>query len=77
MSLPFADPYEGMTPQRWHELLQRERCERDAARRRLVRGLALSLRSVVGYCCDLAMRRSPPRREPANEILGRRVRRVS
>jgi hypothetical protein len=46
MSLPFADPYENIAPQRWHELLQRERYERDAARQRLFAGAAFCVRAA-------------------------------
>ena len=51
MSLPFPDPYENMTPQHWLELSQRERYERDAARRRFLASLVFCIRaamSVVG-----------------------------
>ena len=50
MGLPFADPYENMTPQRWQELSQRERYERDAARRRLFAGLLFCIRAVIKHC---------------------------
>jgi hypothetical protein len=53
MSLPFADPYENMTPQRLQELLQRERYERDAARRRLFAGIAFYVRVAFERCRDL------------------------
>jgi hypothetical protein len=52
MSLRFADPCENMSSQRLQELLQRERYERDAARRRLFAGVVFCIRAVIRHCRD-------------------------
>jgi hypothetical protein len=58
MSSPFADPYKNMTPQRLQELLQRERYEREAARRRLSASIAFYVRVAFERCKNLLRVRS-------------------